>query len=120
MSVFQNAVDGLQEISFRITDATAVNVVDGTDGAWFVPSFQVNENSGGTPTLTVSITDGTSTRFLGANGVTYRSKAMTADQSILFDAGYVIPVGWFLKVKSNNAGGLLDVIGTQVKRVTGG
>lgn len=112
--MLQAQVASLVPIQAHITSASAVTIADGTNTQLFVPWFQVNENNGGTPTLTVAITDGTTTLYLGnttGTMTTWKAKAVTANQSVLFDGGYSIPVGWKLQVTSSDASGHMDVIG---------
>lgn len=109
-------------ISFRIVNNVATPIVDTTGpttgGAIQVPRFEINENSGGTPSITVDLYNPTTTelRYLGSGGVTYAVKALTAYQSVVFEGSYVVPNGWQLRVTSNNAGGLVDVIGIKAGR----
>lgn len=111
-----------EEISFRVANATPVVLVDTTGaqtgGGIRVPRFEVNENSGGTPSLTVDLYNpGTGElRYLAAAGMTYNAVTLTALQSVAFEAGYVISNGWQLRVTSSDAAGKLDVIGIRIGR----
>lgn len=123
MTVQFTSNDGaLQSIRFRIVNATPFVVVDTTDpnkgGQIQIASFEVNENSGGTPSLTVDIYNPTdmSLTYLSSGGVTYKAKPLTALQGVLFDRGYVIPNGCQLRVTSNSSSGLLDVVGVKLGR----
>lgn len=118
MTVFQNQVGGLEDIAVKVTtNASPVDIVDGTEEAWYVPWVQVNENAGGTPSLTLDLYDGTTAYYLGAGGVVYKAKALTAGQSVTFAEGIVVPKGWKLRATSNNAAGQMEAVGTKVRRV---
>jgi len=114
---FQFVAIGALPIQQKITANTATTIVDGTNNAVIVPWFEVNENAGATPNLTVDIYDGTNTFYPGSDGLdgntatTFRAKAVTANQSVRFSAGYVIQKGSKLRVTSSDAAGKFDVIG---------
>ncbi len=120
MSVFSFIGGGSDPIYVHISD-TAANVIVDTTGATtggnrHVAWFQVNEASNGTPTLTVDLykpADG-SLRYLGSGGFTWKSKAMTAYQSLTFNEGYDVPLDWQLRVTITS--GTADVIGIKVGR----
>jgi hypothetical protein len=103
---------GVFPIAAKITGSSAVTIVDATDSIVIVPKLQVNENAGGTQTIKVEITDGTTHLYLGSGGSTWNAKAVTAYQSIEF-ADIHIPKGWALKVTSSDASGKFDVLGTR-------
>ena len=104
-----------QPILKKITANTATTIVDATLNSKWVPWFEVNENAGATPNLTVSITDGTTTYYPAADGTTaYNVKAVTAALSLKFTAGYVIPKSFSLKVTSSDAAGKFDVLGVVI------
>jgi hypothetical protein len=118
LTVFQNQVGGLEEIAVKVTsNAAAFDIVDGTEEAWYVPWLQINENAGGAPSLTLDLYDGTTAYYLGAGGVVYKTKALTAGQSVTFSEGIVVPKGWKLRATSNNAVGQMEAVGTKVRRV---
>lgn len=70
-----------------------------------IVQFQCNEVAGATPLLTVEIynADTLLSYYLGANGVTYKAKALTAGQSVLFDTGWTLSPNEFLRVTVNAA-----------------
>lgn len=112
MSVFTFFGGAVDPIVQRITGSTATIIIDATTtGPLFVSWFAVNENSGATPSLTVDIYDGTTAIYLGAGGSAWKAKALTAGQSVVFDAGYAIPLGSTLRVTSSDAAGKMDVVG---------
>ena len=120
MTVFNVPIGSLEEVTVKLTGNTVTTIVDGTtdsDGAWYVPWLQANENAAGTPSLTLDLYDGTTTYYLGSGGVVYKAKALTAGQSVTFSEGIVVPVGWKLRATSNNAGGQIDLVGTKARRV---
>lgn len=116
MTVFQNPINGAEEIAAKITGNTAVVVVDGSDQAWYVPWVQVNENAGGTQNLTVDLYDGTTSYCLGTAGATWKAKAVTAYLSLTWSEGIVVPAGWQLRVTSSDAAGKFDVVGIKTRR----
>jgi len=118
MTLFQFPIGGVEEIATRLTGTAATAIVDGTDNAWYVPWVQANENSGGTPSLTLDLYDGTTAYYQGSGGSVWRVKAMTANQSVTFDNGIFVPKGWKLRATSNNASGLIDLVGVKTKRQT--
>lgn len=107
---FQTPAGSLQEISVRLAGSSATAIAT---GPLFVPWFAVGENNGGTPNLTVVLTDGTTTVYLIGEGAAWNAKAMTAKQGILFDDGYVVPAGWSIKVTSSDASGHMDITGVK-------
>lgn len=117
MSLFQNDVGMAEEIAVKITGSTATTIVDGSLNAWLVPWVQVNENAGGTQTLTVDLYDGTTSYCLGAANAVWKAKTVTAALSLTF-YDIVVPKGWTLRVTSNHASGQFDVVGTKVRRAT--
>lgn len=80
-----------------------------------VALFRVSEILGGTPNLTVEIFDATNSYYLGSSGVTYKAKALTAFQSILFDDGYTLPTGWSIRITCS-VGSSVNVTGIYVGR----
>lgn len=114
-SVMQIPVQKPVPILKKITANTATTIVDATNNVKWVPWFEVNENAGSTPNLTVVITDGTTSYYPGADGTTaYNAKAVTAALSLKWTQGYVIPKSFSLKVTSSDAAGKFDVIGVAV------
>lgn len=112
MSVFVFEGGSAEEINIKVTANTAKVIVDATvEGPKRVSWFDVSENNGSTPTVTVEIWDGTTSFYLGSGSFTWVAKAVTAKQSVRFDQGYVIPLGSQLRVTSNDASGRLDVTG---------
>ena len=116
MSVFQFDAQGAIEINGAVTANTVTTIVDATDSAIFVAWFEVNENNGSTPNLTVDIYDGTNTRYLGDDdGVSFVAVAVAAKSSRKFTQGYVIPKGSKLRVTSSDAGGRFHVHGVRLR-----
>jgi hypothetical protein len=97
------------------TSATVINIgASGAEGRQIV-YFRCSEYAGGTPNLTVEIFDGTTSYYLGSNSFTWKAKAVTALQSLLFDDGYVIPQGSSLRVTAS-VGSQILVTGIYVGR----
>lgn len=118
-SIFQVTGGHLVDIAVRVVNATPVVIADATKGATMVPWFSVQENAGATPSLTVDLYDPTAAAvvaYLGAGGVSWKAKALTALQSVVFDAGYVVRFGLQLRVTSSDAAGKIDVVGTKIGR----
>lgn len=105
----------------RITSNAATVVFDPTSasgkGVVRIDKFRVSETNGGTQNLTVALYDvaGTTYYYLGSGGFTWKAKAVTAYQSLLFDDGYVIPQGWQLRIQSSDASGFFDVVGIRIQ-----
>lgn len=102
------------EFHLKIADNSAHDVLDASEGIITILRFEVNENNGGTPSLTVAVYDGTNTIYLGSGGTTYRAKALTANQSVDFDKGYTLPLNGKLRITSSDAAGRLDVYGIYI------
>jgi hypothetical protein len=119
-AIFNLDAGRLVTLATKITTGTVTTVVDATDplkgGQVAVPWFQVNENAGSTPNLTVELFDGTTSYYLGTGGVEWRAKAMSAGQSVTFSDGYIVPNGWRLRITSSDAAGKMDVIGMKTGR----
>jgi len=100
-------------VAVRVTGNTATTIVDGTNEAFFVPWFEVNENNGSTPALTVDLYDGTNPHYLGHDEgtVVWNARTVVAWSSYKFTAGYIVPIGWKLRVTSNDASGRFHVLG---------
>lgn len=111
-SIFHIETQAPLPVNVAITANTVTTIVDATDNSYFVLWFEVNENAGSTPNLTVDIYDGTNTRYLGSDaGSTYVALAVTAKLSVKFTQGYVIPKGSKLRVTSSDAAGKFHVQG---------
>lgn len=116
MSVFQFAATQALEINVPITASTATTIVDAANSAQLVVWFEVNENNGSTPNLTVDIYDGTNTRYLASDdGATFVARAVAAKSSQKFTQGYVVPKGSALRVTSSDASGRFHVHGMTVR-----
>lgn len=119
MTLLQSQINQVvEEIAVKVTANTATTIVDGTDNAWLVPLVQVNENANGTQLLTVDLYDGTTSYCLGANGLVWKTKAVTAYLSLTF-YDIVVPKGWKLRVTSDHASGQFDVVGVKARRLAG-
>lgn len=88
-------------------------------GQFNVVWLRCNEYAGGTPSLTVEIYDVTNTisYYCGSNGFTWKAKALTALQSVLFDDGIVVPNGHQLRVTASVANQVM-VMGVYVGKQT--
>lgn len=116
MSVFQFPSSQALEIVVPVTGNSATTIVDATDNAIFVAWFEVNENNGSTPNLTVDVYDGTNARYLASDdGAVFVARAVAAKSSQQFTRGYVIPKGSKLRVTSSDAAGRFHVMGVQVR-----
>jgi len=105
-------------VNVAVTGNTVTTIVDATLKAIMVPSFEVNENAGGTQNLTVEIYDGTNSRYLSDDaGTTWKARPVTAYKGYKFTAVYPIPQGSKLRVTSSSATGDFHVIGTKLPTV---
>jgi len=96
-----------------VTGGATTDVIDASKQSIMVPSFEVNELSGGTASLSVGIYDGTNTYPLGDDdGTVWNAQAMTAHKSYKFTMVYPIPKGSKLRVI--NSTGNISVVGTQL------
>lgn len=100
---------GAIETLVKITGNTATDIIAAIEKAVPVALLQVNENAGSTPNLTVAMTDGTTTYYLGAAGKSWVANAVSAKQSVEFSP-FVVPKGFTLKVTSSDAAGKFDVL----------
>lgn len=125
MSSFYFVGGPANAIQEKLTSSTAKVIIDTTGatsgGSIQVARFEVNENAGSTPNLTVEVynTLTSTSYYLGSGGVTWKAKAVTAYQSVAFNDGYVIPNGSQLRVTSSDAAGKFDVVGVKVGRSPG-
>lgn len=113
MTVFQIPGGNATAIAKKITSSTVTDIVDAANGQVAVFWFEVAENSGSTPNLTVELYDvaNTTSYYLVSGGVAWVAKAVTAKQGIVFSEGYIVPQGWKLRVTSSDASGKFDVTG---------
>jgi len=94
--------------------ATTITQADASTGQVNLVEFSVIENNGGTPNLSVYITDGTNIYYLpDTSKVIWNAKAVTARQSVEFSTR-ILPLGYKLTILSSDASGHFDVIGTKV------
>lgn len=120
MSVFQVGLPTVEDvIAQKIIGSTAVDIVDATDAPWSVPWLTVSENASpaSTPALTVELYDGTNSYYLGSGGSLWKAKALTNGQTVTFDLGYLVPLGWKLRVTSGDAAGKMEVSGIKTRRL---
>lgn len=116
MSVFNFDATAALEIDVAVTGNSATTIVDATNNAVIVPWFEVNENNGSTPNLTVDVYDGSSATYLGSDdGAVFVARAVAAKSSQKFTQGYVIPKGSVLRVTSSDANGRFHVHGVTVR-----
>lgn len=108
--VFQGgAADKIRQ---KLTTTAATVVAGSADYQTGVVWFECNEIAGGTPNLTVEIYNASTlvSYYLGISGVTYILKALTAKQSVFFEAGIVLEKNEFLRVTAS-AADQVDVVG---------
>jgi hypothetical protein len=95
---------------------TTVTGADASTGQVNIVAFSVNENAGSTPALTVDLYNGTLTyELMDTSKVVWHAKTVTARQSIEFGS-LVIPLGFKLRITSDDVAGKFDIIGTKVGR----
>lgn len=127
MSIFQHQGGPSNLIAKKITANTVTVVVDTTGaqtgGNTYIDRFEVNENAGSTPNLTVELYDtgNTTSYYLGDSigHAVWKAKAVTAGQSVHFNEGYVLPNTWQIRITSSDAAGKFDFIGSKVGRSPG-
>lgn len=109
---FTLAGGAADRIRQKITVTTPVVVAGSADYQVVVVWFQCNEIAGMTPSLTAEIYDANTgdIHYLGINGTTYKTKALTMLQSVFFDAGIVLNPNEFLRITAS-AANQVDVIG---------
>lgn len=116
MSVFQFQAQQALPVNVAVAGTTATEVVDASENLVFVPWFEVNDTASGTQALTVDVYDGTNARYLGSDdGKVWNATAVTADQSVKFTQGYVIPKGSTLRVTSDAATGDFHIHGVKIE-----
>lgn len=98
---------GRRDVKLTTTDATTV--VDGDNAAVLV-SLTVTEINGSTPTATVTIVNNAGTTVYLRNAA-----ALTAKQTVTFDAGWPLDIGDEVKVTAS-AANQIDVIAVVVER----
>src|SRR6185295_9508757 len=83
-----------------ITGTGATVITLGTLKTAAIPFFRVSEYAGGTPNLTVEIFNSNTSvsYYLGSNSFTWKAKALTALQSLVFDDGYDLDLGDQLRI----------------------
>lgn len=121
MSLFQFQDGSAVNITVKVVNSTQTTIVDASDpkigGQYNVARFEVNENNGGAPSLTVALMDPSGVFYCLGDSITHliwKARPMTANQSVRFEEGYVVPNGWKIVVQSSDAAGHLDVIGIKL------
>jgi len=109
VSVISFLGTGAVETMVKLTTTGATDILVASDKAIAVAAIQVNETAAQTPNLTMAVTDGTTTYYLGAGGKTWNANAMTAKQSVEFSP-FVLSRGYTLKATSSGVGGGVDVL----------
>lgn len=100
-------------ILVAVVGAATTTIVDATNNSVMVPSFEINEVSGGSGTLTVEIYDGTSHFYLGDDeGVAWNAQTVTARRSYRFTLVYPVPKNSVLRMV--NSTGNFTVVGTKL------
>lgn len=109
---FQFIGGSANNIIVKITTTSATIIAGDPLYSIFVPWFACSEITGGTPNLTVEVYDGTTSYYMSTGGVTYIAKGMTGKQGVLFDQGYWLNAGQYIRVTSSVAN-QVDVTGVQ-------
>lgn len=84
----------------RLTD-TATTIFTAIGATW-IHAITATENNGGTPTLSIEKYDGTNTYYIR------RAVAMVAGTQVIYDTGFLLPIGWAIRLTSNDASGHVD------------
>jgi hypothetical protein len=100
MSALDNAGGAITEDG-RLTANTATTIFTATGATW-IRSITATERNGGTPTLTIDKYDGTTAYHIR------RAVAMTAGGQVVYNEPFLLPVGWLIRLTSNDASGNVD------------
>lgn len=79
----------------KLTSTSATDLWVATKKTW-IERVIVSEMAGGTPTLSLTLFDGTTSYFI-------RNKALTAGETWVFDYGFPLPPGWKLRATAGTA-----------------
>lgn len=90
----------------KLTDDTATTLVSASNGRITILSIDATETAGGTPNLTIDVTDGTTTWFKR------NAAAMTAKGTVSFENIFVLDNGETLRATSSDASGDIDIFVT--------
>ncbi|UYQ70967.1 hypothetical protein OF122_12955 [Pelagibacterium flavum] len=90
----------------KLTGNTATTLVDADTGRVTILSIDATETQGGTPNLTIDVTDGTTTWFKR------NAAAMTAKGSVTYDDVFILDNGETLRATSSDASGDIDIFVT--------
>lgn len=90
----------------KLTDNSATTLVEADNGRITILSIEATETQGGTPTLTLDVTDGTTTWFKR------NASAMVAKETVAYDSIFVLDNGETLRATSSDASGDIDVFVT--------
>jgi hypothetical protein len=109
MALFQVQGFVVNPIKLILTGTSANVITTGSLKTVTVPYFRVSEYGGGTPNVTVEIYNTVSTvsYYLGSGGSTWKAKAVTALQSLLFDDGYDLDLNDQLRITASSANTIL-------------
>lgn len=103
---FQFIGGAADNILFKLTTTAATQIAGDANYSMFVPWFLVTEITGATPAVTVDINDGTTTFIIRP------TVNITAKGQILYDQGYWLNPGQFLRVTAG-AANQIDVVGVR-------
>lgn len=99
MSVF--AVTGGITEDGKLTGNTTTVIFSATNATW-IRSITGTENNGSTPLLTIEKYDGSNSYYLR------KAVAMVAGTQVIYNEPFLLPLGWSIRLTSNNAAGLVD------------
>lgn len=102
MSALDNAGGAITDDG-RLTANTATTIFTAKGATW-IRSITATERNGGTPTLTID-------KYDVANTTAYhirRAVAMTAGAQVVYNEPFLLPLGWTLRLTSNDASGNVD------------
>lgn len=98
-----NVTGALLSKPVKLTGATATVILTATKRTTIL-SVICAEIGGDTPNLTVELYDGSTSYYLR------NALAMSANEVVVFDNEFVLPLGWSLRVTSSGASGEVDVL----------
>lgn len=90
----------------KLTDDSATTLVEADKSRITILTIEATETQGGTPTLTLDVTDGTTTWFKRS------AAALTARQTVVYDTLFVLNNGETLRATSSDGSGDIDIFVT--------
>jgi len=80
-----------------LTGNTATTIFTAVGATW-IRSITASDNAAGAPTVTIDKYDGSTAKII----------KRVASVPLIFNEPFLLPVGWFIRMTSSNASGLID------------